>query len=336
MSVIKEADVEAPAYIVTRSKPNFIDLARDLEQVEKLGKWIARSKFFQLDYEEQGIVIATECYLQNVSILEYAKRNKIVAGKPFVQYDAMLAAFRERGGSHKILSMTPDLASIEITTAGGEKSTHSLSWEDAQQESFPYIGKESDIIAKLSRGEKPELKPKYATPRSRAVMLFARLVSSTIRAICPEVNYGVYTEEEAEDFLRVDAPAAEPVQRPSRMKQPETKVEPQPEAKAEPKPEPQPEPEIPKLAATEGGASQGGIDEPLTEAQRQRIIQLMTEATQAGATDLKQKIMDKLKASGMSKLADMSVAEGNVLIAALSEKNASLWLEASLKGPVPS
>lgn len=346
MSLLKEADyTDQPIHLITKTKPTFVDLARDLEAVEKLGKWIAKSKFFKLDYEEQGYVIATECYLSGMSILEYAKRNKVVAGKPFVQYDAILAQFRERGGSHKVLSMTPDLASIELTLKDGTTSTHSLSWQEAQQEVWPYEGKESEIIAKLERGEKPTLKPKYATPRSRAVMLFARLVSSTIRAVCPEVNYGTYVEEEADDFLRVEttvAPAAATTAAAPRSRSKPDSVsastpEANPEANPEvDKPEPQVEPEIPKLAAAPGGANQGSIHEPLTQDQRSRIIQLLTEVAQAGDTTIKERVTAKLKASGLEKLTDMSIAEGDVLIAALTTRNANLWLESTLKGPVPS
>jgi len=151
----------------------------------------------------QGTIIAVECYLSNMSPLEYAKRNKLLNGKPFKQYDAMLAEFHERGGKSRIISKTEDLASIELDY-NGVKKEFSLSWEQAQKETFPYHvdrdTKESHVIEMLEKGEKPKLKAKYATPRSRAIMLFARVVSDAIRSMCPEVNFGIYTQEELEDL----------------------------------------------------------------------------------------------------------------------------------------
>lgn len=339
MSIVKLSDsfkdegLDPPIHIISRAKPTFADLARDIEQVEKLGKWIAKSKFFNLDYEEQGFIIASECYLSGVTILEYAKRNKIVNGKPFSQYDAILAAFRERGGNHKFISKSPDLVAIEFTTANGDKSTHSLSWEDAQQEPYPYVGKEADIVAKLKRGETPELKPKYATPGSRETMLIARLVSKTIRAICPEINYGVYVEEESDDFqtVTVASPAREvaPAPRQSRSVPAiaETLVEEKPVVKETVSDTP-----VPLAVIPEPGPSTGSIHDPLTDEQATRIRQLLTETKQAGDATIAERLKAKLKASGLEKLADMTIAEGNVLIEALTIKNTSLWFDASLKG----
>jgi hypothetical protein len=178
---------------------NYLDLVSNYGAITELGKNIAKSGMFGCQTIDQGVVIAADCFLSNVSLMEYARRNKIVNGKPFKQYDSMLAEFHERGGDSNLISKTPELASIELEFRGTKK-TFSISWEDAQQETFPYLGKEGDIVAKLVRGDKPELKPKYARPRSRAIMLFARVVSDAIRTMCPEVNYGVYTAEEIDDL----------------------------------------------------------------------------------------------------------------------------------------
>jgi hypothetical protein len=341
MSAIKvmgsrEADeIDPPIHIISRAKPTFADLARDLDQVERLGKWIAKSKFFNLDYEEQGFIIASECYLSGVTILEYAKRNKIVNGKPFSQYDAILAAFRERGGDHKFISKSPDLVAIEFTKANGDKSTHSLSWEDAQQEPYPYLGKEADIVAKLKRGETPELKPKYATPGSRETMLIARLVSKTIRAICPEINYGLYVEEESDDFQTVTVPSREvnPALAP-RQSRYAPEAAPALALPAPSIPETVPVSETPVVLAIspEPSPAIGSIHDPLTDEQATRIRQLLTETKQAGDAAIADKVKAKLKASGLEKLADMTIAEGNVLIEALTIKSFSLWMDASLKG----
>jgi hypothetical protein len=291
----------------------YADLARDMDQVEKLGKWITQSKFFACDYEGQGLVIATECYLTGQTPLEYQRRNKMVNGKPFVQYDAMLAGFRERGGNHKVLKNTADEASIEFVTKTGEKHGVSLTWEELSKEPVPYAGKEAEVIALLAAGKTPALKPKYATPRSRATMLFARLVSSSIRVLCPEVNFGVYTEEEVEDM------PSETTARPVSPARVETKVESDQEV-------------VTKLLASEDGEKSISVKGPLLDGQYARIIELMGQLKAAGETDIIDRVKAKLVASGLEKLRDLDVAEGELLIQAMEVKQISKWFESSLKG----
>jgi lambda repressor-like predicted transcriptional regulator len=124
----------------------------------------------------------------------------------------MLAKLHERGGSHRIISRTPELAKVEITLKG-QVYEFSLSWDEAQKEPFPYAGKESDVVAMLLAGKTPKLKPKYATPRSRAQMMWARVVSDGVRSVDPGVCAGTYTPEEVSDFELegVAAVAMEPV-----------------------------------------------------------------------------------------------------------------------------
>jgi hypothetical protein len=60
------------------------------------------------------------------------------------------------------------------------------------------------------------LKSKYATPRSRKTMLWARVISEGIKAIAPEVNFGQYTTEELEDIAdSVSTTEAKPVATPA-------------------------------------------------------------------------------------------------------------------------
>lgn len=310
----------------------FLDLCRDIEAIEKVGKWIARSKFFNCDYDEQGYMIACECYLTGQTPLEYAKKNKIVAGKPFVQYDSMLASFNQRGGTHKILKHDSEAASVEFTYQG-QSETYTLTWEDLKKEPIPYLGKECDIIADMTAGKELKLKPKYATPRSRSTMLFARLVSSTLRVLCPEVNFGTYTEEEISDI--VDAKSVVTVdtekRRESISKMIESKVETEP--KADPKTavdiaEPVSRERIEKLENSHAVS----INEPCMPTQQEKIVQLMGELFIAGQKDIKERVKAKLAASGLERIKDLTIAEADLLIKALSEKNSLAWFEASLSG----
>jgi hypothetical protein len=301
------------------------ELVANYQAVERLGQSIAKSAMFGCQSEHQGIVIATDCFLSGISPLEYAKRNKIVNGKPFKQYDTMLAEFHERGGKSRLVSKTPDLASIELEF-GEVKKTFSLSWEDAQQETFPYNGKEGDIVAMLAAGNKPALKPKYATPRSRAIMLFARVVSDAIRSMCPEVNYGVYTAEEIEDLPGEGAarmtPEVPTPKAPTEVKPPPTPVVvPQPQA---------PVTEVPQPLA---GADSPPIDttQPITDARKARIVELVKIINQA-QPDFSKRLKAKLLAAGVPDglVAGLTIAEGEELISLLERKEIDAALTMSL------
>lgn len=343
-------EIGKPIHIQTKKLlPTMADLAEDIESVEKVGKWLFRSKFFGCDYEEQAHVIAMECYLTGVTPLEYLKKNKIVAGKPFKQYDSMLAEFNSRGGKHKILKFDSEGSSIEFTW-NEKKETFSLLWEDFRKEPTPYLGKEADIVATLEAGKTPAMKPKYATPLSRKTMLFARLVSSSIRALCPEVNFGVYTEEELSDFVETESVttvkvAEDPSREDAKRKKREEKLAKTeapkevaaPEQPEAPKDEPKQEATEAKsetkssLEGTEGPQTAKASD-PITEIQRERIISLMAQCYESGVLDIKEKITEVLKKNNLERLADLSQLEADFFISALTEKNVTAVFEASFAG----
>ena len=166
-----------------------------------MGTAIAKSGMFGCSSVDQGIVFGWECLARGIPPLMLAERYHIIFGKLSMKAEAMLAGFEQQGGKYKVVSRTPDLVAMEMTI-GGEVYNVSLSWDEAQGEPFCYDGKESDIVKKLTTGNKKglELKPKYATPRARMQMLWARLVSDSVRFLCPNVVSGVYTPEEIEDF----------------------------------------------------------------------------------------------------------------------------------------
>ena len=314
-------------HISTRHRPTYFELANQIEAIEKLGKWIAMSKMFGCDSLDQGCVIAADCFLTGMTLLEYQRRNKIVNGKPFKQYDAMLAEFHERGGKSKIIKSTSEEASVEFSY-DGKTQTVTLTWQELQKEPIPYLGKESEIITAIEEGKPLKLKPKYATPRSRQTMLIARLVSASIRVICPEVNYGTYTEEEfdyvdAESVVTVSPAKEESKRRIAESKIVETVAAPEPAAA---------EPEMPKLVADESHPATASLNAPALSAQIDEIKSLMAEIKNAGEHDIAEKVKGKLKASGLERLSDLSMAEASLLLTALGTKNVSLWISASLAG----
>jgi hypothetical protein len=289
------------------------DVIDRIAEIEKMGSWLARSKMFGCDNEAQGCTIAIECILTGVTPIEYAKRNKIVANKPFMQYDSMLATFRERGGQSKIVQLSPEVVEIWLKNDSKEV-TATLTWQDLQKEPVPYNVSEKEYMAMIAKGETPPLKAKYATPISRKTMMLARLISSTMRAEFPEVCYGQYTPEEIEDIVDAEVVTSEPAKVETKRRAIEVKTE--PVVTVEPAKEPA---RVPLTA-------------PVNDAGLQRIRQLMAECYDAGQTDIQERIKAKLAASGMSKLADLTLAEADALIAALTERNANLWCNSSLAG----
>jgi hypothetical protein len=171
--------------------------------IESMGRAIAKSQFIKCENVEQGMVLAMTCYSKGMDFLTLSQKYDLIGGRLSMKSDAMLSGLRERGGKHKIIKRTPDEACVLLSYDGQDYESR-ITWEDARREAFPYNGKESVVIRFIEADNQAELakiiKPKYATPRSRMQMLWARAVSDGVRALCPEVNTGVYTPEEISDF----------------------------------------------------------------------------------------------------------------------------------------
>lgn len=155
--------------------------------IRELGENIALSQMFGCENKQQGFVLATACVAKNKDPLTLAEDYHIIKGKLSMRADRMLAGLQERGGKYRVIQRTADGAEIEITY-DGQTQRFSLTWEDAQKESFPY-GKD---------GKK--LKDNWSTPRSRTQMMWARVVSDGVRVMCPIVLSGRYTPEEISDM----------------------------------------------------------------------------------------------------------------------------------------
>lgn len=271
----------------------------------------------------------------------------------------MLTGFHERGGESKLICRTPEKASIELTYKG-KTETFTLTWEDAQKEPFVYSAKykESEIIEMLAADKKPLLKPKYATPRSRQTMLWARVVSDGIRATCPEVNYGTYTAEEISDIVDSESTAEQPVSElpiPNTVPAPartaneamanrkKKTVEPAKEDNAASQPEVEPAAEPTEVATVAEPTEQQvesvtsvSLDEPITSAQYDKILDLLAQIKASGVEDIKERIVEKLQKSGLKTLKELTVAEGDLVIGVLAEKNLEAWADLQLRGRTDS
>lgn len=165
--------------------------------VERFGTILAKSRMFGCENEQQGMVLAMACLAERRNPIELKRTYHIIDGNLSMRADAMLAELRQRGGKHKVVERTADVAEIEVTF-DGQTLRERLTWDDAKSEPWPF------------RKDKKTLKTNWETPRARRQMLWARVVSEVVRTIAPEVVAGVYTPEESAEFNDTEntAPAA--------------------------------------------------------------------------------------------------------------------------------
>lgn len=167
---------------------NPFDRIEDIPKfIREVGDTFYGSKMFGCRNVGQGRVMAMAWMLEQKNPLEFSRTYDIIEGKVSMKSDAMLAEFRNRGGDHTMITRTSEKAEVELRV-GRKKNTFSFTWEEAQAESYIY-GKPD------KRGDKV-LKDNWSTPRRRMQMLWARLVSDSVRVMMPEVNAGLYTPEE--------------------------------------------------------------------------------------------------------------------------------------------
>jgi hypothetical protein len=166
-------------------------LQNPIEAIDRIGEFFTSSGMFGCNNKSQGMVLAMACLAEKKSPFEIKRAYHLVDGELSMRTDHMLGRFRSIGGKHKIVSRTPEVASVELTL-DGEKQTFSFSWVDAQKEPFVWSN---------SKNTKGEWLPKknWATPRARMQMLWARVVSDGVRAMAPEIVSGTYTPEEVND-----------------------------------------------------------------------------------------------------------------------------------------
>jgi len=215
---------------------------------EEMGKAIFKSHMFGCTNVDQGRVLALECLSQKCTPLTLTRRYHIIGGNLSMKADAMLAEFRQRGGDHKVIERTPNRACIELKLGRSKAQRFSFTLEEANQED--YTKKKGGKI----------WKDNWKTPRRRMQMLWARLVSDSIRVVCPEVVAGSYTPEELspdafaepqEDADVIDGEftvqAIDEADRENDAMPPDDEVpgpEIEPEEEKSPEPELEPEPEI--------------------------------------------------------------------------------------------
>lgn len=175
-----------------------------VQEMQTLGAVLAQSQLFGQTNPAVGLAIVGMCHQKRISWLDFMQTFHMIQGTVSKKTDAILADFRRKGGTHKVIARTPEKAEA-VFALDDNAYPSSITWEDCKREPFIYVGKEKDVVPLIERGafDKLVVKAKYRTPRARMQMLWARCVSDGVRVVAPECCQGIYTPEEASDFDNV-------------------------------------------------------------------------------------------------------------------------------------
>ena len=164
--------------------------------VKQLGEAIARSGIFGCQSVSQGEVLAMECLARKTPPLSLREEFHF---SPHIgllrKYDFMLRQFHRMGGKHHIKERSSEAAEI-VLELDGKTYRERLTKEEAMAEKWPYCK------------DGKTLKDNWSTPRGLRTMLWARVVSESLRAFCPMATGGYYAPEEF-DEIADDEPAGD-------------------------------------------------------------------------------------------------------------------------------
>jgi hypothetical protein len=152
----------------------FLALAQEFE----------KSGMFGCTQPGQGAVLLSTCMTDKISPIEFIRTYHLIEGRPSMRADAMLAKFVQQGGRYKILEFSENKAA-GVFSLGDNEVTMSMTMQEAE-------------AAGLTKSKAGKVKDNWRSfPRQ---MLWARVVSSAIRLVAPQIVAGVYTPEEVQDF----------------------------------------------------------------------------------------------------------------------------------------
>jgi hypothetical protein len=158
-----------------------------VQDAQVIGQAIAQSGMFGVNNDGAGTVIALMCYQRGITLDEFERTWQFIKGNRSMKYDVMLAKLLELGGDYEIVERTAERATIKVK---GERH------KDFQSFTLTMDEAKASGVALDKSGK---LKDQYKT--RPAVMLFSKVASDAIRVVEPRVNFGVYTDEEIEDFI---------------------------------------------------------------------------------------------------------------------------------------
>ena len=188
---MKANEEKAAVVRVEQRQENLPAPIQGMAEIEKLGKFFETSGMFNTDQQGQGVVLAMICVMKRKSPDEIMEDYHLQRGRLTMKAEAMLARLLELGGAYKILERTTDKCSMWAKFRDAEY-TGSLSFDEVQKEPFAWVTNKHT--------GKQELSSNYATPRKRMQLLWARVCSDTVRAVCPLATRSRYTPEEVAEF----------------------------------------------------------------------------------------------------------------------------------------
>lgn len=164
------------------------------DQTRLMAEAIAKSKLFGIQTAEQALALGLLCQAEGRHPAEAARDYHIIAGKPSLKSEAMLARFQQAGGKVEWHDYTHEAVSGTFSHPQGGSLKVSWTIKDAER-------------AGLTSNPTWRKFPRQ--------MLKARCISEAVRGIFPAVLSGLYAPEEVQEFAPIQPdpepnPALEP------------------------------------------------------------------------------------------------------------------------------
>lgn len=167
-----------------------------MNDLAQLGNFIAQSGMLGANSPAAGMVIATTCIQERMSLLEFGRRYHVDnRGKVTMRSDRMLAEFKALGGKCKWITKLSD------TT----RQAALVTFEENEDVEVEFTYEEAKAAGYIKPGSNWEKDP--------AAQMRARVITRFTRAICPQAVAGIYGPEEMQDVYNSEPEpqAAEPV-----------------------------------------------------------------------------------------------------------------------------
>ena len=167
-----------------------------LDEVFWLAEQFAASRMIQgVETPQQAFMLMMICQSEGLHPMEAVKRYHFIEGHASMRADAMQAEFQARGGVVKILRNDWEEARAHLS--------HPTLQPNGFEFSYTY---EQAVKAGLNVGKNGE---KVNWKVSRPDMLWSRMITKGIRKIYPGIVAGIYSDDEVQDMITAESPAAQ-------------------------------------------------------------------------------------------------------------------------------
>ena len=158
----------------------------------ELAERVAESRLFPgVMTAPQAFTLMMLCHADGMHPMQALRRYHIIEGRPSMRADAMQAEFQANGGRIKVLKSD--------ATEARAMFSHPEYQPEPIERSVTYAQFEKSGLVKGKDGVKKNWR------ESPEDMLWARLVTKSIRKIDPGIVVGIYSEDEVEDIVSAQA-----------------------------------------------------------------------------------------------------------------------------------